>query len=157
LTHDQVNDFIEQIMRLMDLVRGSPNAAYALKTMVNGVAGAATETSVQPEPASSSAVAETDGTGAVQMTRPMSVKEFLKLQQSEAGEKDGDDSPTGGAELCSDAEYFTPLSSPDESRRSSVEILSSEVCIFNFTWCIVFWLVNNNNNNNNARLSLKKP
>lgn len=140
LTSDQVNDFIEQIVRLINLVRGSPNAAYALKTMVNGVAGTA-ETCVQPEPASSSAVAEAEGTG-VQTSRPMSVKEFLKLQ-SEAGEKDPDDSPPGGAELCSDAEYFTPLSSPDESRRSSIEVLSSELCIFKYVLGYVYCLLVN--------------
>lgn len=121
-------------MRLINLVRDSPNAAYALKSIVNGSAaspdsGSLTEIDVKS--ATSDAVSTGSTTG---MIRPMSIKEFLKLQLQENGseamqgsENSPCGSPTGGNDLCSDAEYFTPLSSPDESRRSSVEALPEEV------------------------------
>lgn len=121
-------------MRLINLVRDSPNAAYALKSIVNGStaspdSGSLAEVDIKSP--TSDAVSTGPTTG---MTRPMSIKEFLKLQLQANGseamqgsENSPCGSPTGGNDLCSDAEYFTPLSSPDESRRSSVEALPEEV------------------------------
>lgn len=125
LTSDQVNDFKEQIVRLINLVRDSPNATYALKSMVNGL----------PTSPDSGSLVDGSGPGpSTAMARPMSVKEFLELQLQANGveptrgpEAGFCGSPPAGAEWCSDAEYFTPLSSPDDSRRSSIDVLPEEV------------------------------
>lgn len=131
LTPDQVSDFKEQIVRLISVVRDSPNAAYALESMVNGSSTSPDSGSLVDVDFKSCCDGNVPGPSAA-MARPMSVKEFLQIQLQANGVEHGPKvglcgSPPTGADLCSDAEYFTPLSSPDDSRRSSIDVLSEEV------------------------------
>ena len=144
LSEEHLKYFKEQLLEVMQLVRDNPQAALAIKSKKDddlecdgemkssGTEAESAETDAQPPtPTPTQQTAETQTTNQQPLQQSVA-KEPIEVSppKATAGQQEGRQPPPmpkGGSaasiatEHSSDAEfYYTPVGSPDESRRSSV-------------------------------------
>lgn len=140
LTKDQVDVFKEQLAELLLEAKELLSAGITMGTQVNidatfdnlGSSGNTDTINLLPDKASKPVEKKTEPIleKAIQMLQASKVVEFgISRKQEIAGGSPNVSSGSLAKEPSSDAEYYTPLASPDESRRSSVATASTIVSL----------------------------